>query len=348
MGLVTEKLNRDHMESVAKKAGVTLAMDMSTEDIAKALQVAYRALPPSKLSGCDTCHGESPSALPGCAFCGELDDPKSEEPNPAKKVTTRKLAPSTNGAANGHVNGTSTEIVVAVPMPIEEAKKSQPSKFSKPKDLDAAVQGLLRIKGEQAATCWDFGKYVYEYVYAGKLWMQRLAVDGKPAYKSFAAWVRAEAGVSESYVFTAMEVARSFTREEASQLGSKHLTTLVGAPKEDRQALLLKAKEEGLTVRQTQQLVDDTRKAKGGKVNKNDKGKTMPQGGRPLERIALTLPPNRLTLPLMKKGTDKPARRLADNPVITIEGMNGVVLVLSITENAKGDLVAVGTPKRAE
>lgn len=92
MALVVEKLDRLHMLGIAHRAGLPVSPNASPEEIAKALQVAYRALPPSKLSGCDTCHGESPSALPGCAFCGELDDPtKSDELE--KKVATRKLAP---------------------------------------------------------------------------------------------------------------------------------------------------------------------------------------------------------------------------------------------------------------
>jgi hypothetical protein len=319
----------------------------ATELISKAVQ-HYSAAKTDQQLECETCGGvSSPDSLVFCPYCGADEN--------------GKLDPEAAGHAM--VNESSAEVpkakapLAVVPPTPAEVKDDLVRSSSKltERDLDDQVRKVIAAKSAAAAGYWDLGREL-AIIYESEAW--RLRTDeGKPRYRSWDAFVHLECQMTPPHAYSAMDVAKKFTREQAALFGSKKLSIIVRAPEEDQPALLEEAGKTG--VRELAEKVKKIKKEKGHKRpsrSETGRGGARPGGGRPPREDKITIAAllHRRTVKLFKKPAERVfdwkklerATKVTQVPIGREELENGVEQIFTLVASESGELQLIVERRR--
>lgn len=255
------------------------------------------------------------------------------------------------------------------------AKREEKAKLARAGEveLDAAVTEIRQLKSDVAHSYWELGKKLQE-VYDRQLYKQRLDEEGKPgAYKTsgFDAWVREEIGFTVASAYQIMDVAKHYSEQQVKAFGYAKLGMVLKAPEAAQAKILVEQVEKGATWREVRAAVEKARvdnptehkpardgTARGSNTNGGRKPKVLAvPGGPPPEKttkrdtITIASIPKRQKIAILAKPAKKsdvplPAKKLTDEPYFTLEFENDVVLKVTISQNAKGELQAICEAKR--
>ena len=357
------------------------AMPQDLGEAVKKLAAYYNDNQAGDIAQCDQCGGRSPSDLAVCPYCGDCaevekpapaveDGPAVEEtpepveaPKAEKKGRTKKAkaeaAPETvveeapkatpkavdpvvvpvneETGIGGH---TPSKKALAKVLPAIENTLGTPA-FATAK-LDAAVADVQAAKSRGAVAMWDLGVKIAK-IYDEALFKSRLDDDGSPSYKGFEAFCAAELGMSHTNAFSLMDVAKAYTSEQVTKLGTTKLSLVLKAPEESREEILGKAANK--SVREVADEVKAARKEKGAPAPKSDRKQPhgdMGASARKSKRAegTIDLPARKLSITLLTE-SGKPAKRLADEPAGEVVVSEGIALRVSIVVNDDSTLSAV-------
>lgn len=325
------KVDKKHLFKTAEAMGIK---PTDVRGTAKLMGETFVDLPANKLADCDNCGGQSDAKLDCCPYCGVADD---------ENVSTddSMIPEPPPGTAGSTLAATRTE-----------------------KELDAAVDGITKLKAEGGKNLWLLGKAIAT-VYDTQLWKQRTDDKDKPAYKSFDDFARKELLMTKTTAYWMMDVSKSFDQKLAGEYGTTKLGHILQAPKEDRQLLLDKMKA-GASAREIAEEVRERKK----KAAANGAARELPRqkdsNGRDIKKraaasskaIANKAPKKKartdaITIAKMlgkqqvklfkkpeKKGEEPTtrARKLGDRPFGKLVLENGVVQTFTVTTSSSGEL----------
>jgi hypothetical protein len=301
-GVDVSKVVASVLDATIKRLEMGGVADADVKARVTAVAAHYRKVTPrARLADCDTCGGISDVNEAACPFCG--DGEIAGAPKQPTMVTT-------------------TLPVVLTTL-----------------DLDAAVKRVHAMKADSASSLWELGMEVRS-IHTLSIWKLRVNEKGKPAYSTWGSFCEKELQIGPTYAYKLMDVAVAYSREQVRALGAAKLHVTLQVPKEHRKALH-DAAQAGASVRQL-----NAAAAAIGKT-KRDTGRTGRGGGarghapRASEKITVAALIGRVEIPLMKGGTDKPARNLADVPRGEERLLNGVTQVFVVTKNEDGQWVLV-------
>lgn len=219
-------------------------------------------------------------------------------------------------------------------------------------DLNRAVSRVHELRTNMAINAWELGREIAD-LYDRKLYLQRRDEAGVPKYKSWTQFTTAELGMTVQHCLMLSDVARAFTREEVEKVGVTKLAIVMRLPEGDRAALLeraqagasraeLQAEASGKTIERD---TGRAGKSKGIKAHEKEKrGKKAAELGaksRPEGAVTAVFPKPRMRVELFARGTEKRAKRLADEPYAEVELVNGQKLKLRLVNAATGLILAV-------
>lgn len=219
-------------------------------------------------------------------------------------------------------------------------------------DLNRAVSRVHELRTNMAINAWELGREIAD-LYDRKLYLQRRDEAGVPKYKSWTQFTTAELGMTVQHCLMLSDVARAFTREEVEKVGVTKLAIVMRLPEGDRAALLeraqagasraeLQAEANGKTIERD---TGRAGKSKGIKEHEKEKrGKKAAELGaksRPEGAVTAVFPKPRMRVELFARGTEKRAKRLADEPYAEVELVNGQKLKLRLVNAATGLILAV-------
>jgi hypothetical protein len=341
-GVDLGKVDKVHLARIAAQLGAKVPPGATSQRLVEEVGKIFDRTPASLAGPCDNCGGMSDSSLTECPFCGigEGDDDEEDEP------ATPSLA-------------------LAAPASVAIAATTGERK------LDDALARIEAIKAGVMVSLWGIGKQI-KVIYDAQLWLQRTK-DGKPAHKSFDAFVHHElGGFSKTTSYWLMDIAEAFNEQEVLLYGKSKLALLLKAPKEDRSILLDKVKaglkgsalteavnksreEKGQYVRDTPRTTDslgrDQSAQRAGVSKKAKDGKKAKARGDSIT-VAKILGRQQVKLWARseKKGAEptKRARKLGDKPCGALDFENGVQMHFGITTSSAGDWILVVETKRPE
>lgn len=318
----------------------------TTEALAARLLEHYGAAAAADdLSYCDACGTGSVVDDDGdpCPFCGAADadedgddDDVVEQASKENKVSmTSKNDVVAAAALRPLVKVSPRKAAVVVPTTVVPTTE---------KELDKAV-GRVRSAMADAQSCaWKLGCEL-KAIFDAELWMMRVGADGKPAYKTFDAFVRAEFEMARQQAFNYIRAAQNFTKEEVAEIGIAKASLLLGAPEKARAGLKKNAK------RQTkQQVAKDVKKARETAPKAEAPGKKR---GRKAQVTVITVGDkhmvNLFAAPKNAEEKKKPvrAKKLSDQPWGRHVHDNGVAMYFRLRETPGGLQVVIQT-KRVE
>lgn len=325
------------------------------EKVKRLAEATKKVTPPDNLAQCDRCGGWSDVTLDRCPYCGdgetihEVALASSEESMLVKTEKNKKTKAGSkpNGIANSNGASNGTAMKLASRAEVLEGK------FESESDLDAAVDLVIRLKNKAAANYWDIGKALFD-IYEHQLHTQRMNDDGAPRYKHWNQFVASEIGITPSYSYKLMDLAKAALREDVEMLGTTKMALMLRLPDGVRHDMLEKAKK-GMP---RSKIVEEVRRHAGGARDTGRKGfrggkpntagsKPRPPRDAPAGAITVAMVTARHKIPLFArtKGKDekptKRAMRLSDEPRGVWQLSNGVEVGITITTDAKGQLIAV-------
>lgn len=341
----------------------------------QALDDAYHAQ--GKASGvellqCDGCGGLSPETLSACPFCGKAEG--DAEQASTEVVSSKKHAvPSTD--EDDEIDALEDEEPAAPKAKSKRTKKVNPAQATLPiatlakksdaiiidpktvaiekagnyteRDLNAAVARVVKLKGDTCVSMWHLG-VEFTNIHTKQLWKLRTDDVKGARYKAFDQFCARELGMSHGNVFSLIDVSRNFSEAQARAFGTSKLALLLEAP-EVAQAKIMEEKiAKGAPLSEVREEVKKAR-AEHGVVKRNTgrrkapKGKTTNTSKNP-EKITIAGLLGKHKVSLVTKATakdeePKAAKRLADEPVGTLEMSNRTKMHFSIITDKAGGLV---------
>ena len=252
LGVVVEKIDAEKLTNYLEKHGV----EFKAKDGVKGLIDAYsRHVTGLKNSGkygaddfleCDPkdggCGISSVADLSDvCPGCGAMDeqDPNSIDLNATEGVKKdptpkAKAAKPAKAKEEKPAKAPKAEIVKAAPAP-ELAIT-----------VEALDQAVARVREKQASACksyWELGLEIQAIVNS-RLYLARKNEAGKPVYKDFPSFCKAELGMAHVTAYDMILVTRSFTKEDVERVGFTKLKTIARLEAPERERLLEAAKSD--------------------------------------------------------------------------------------------------------
>lgn len=377
------KVNTKVLLAALKSLGVTPEKkDPAT--LVKALVEYEKKNKPAKIGECDVCGGSSSADFDACPFCGTGGDeeteaeekPAAEEQPPAPKKEKAAKAPKEEAppaekkTAKGSKKSAKTTEEKTEEKAVEAVVEGKPTtalaKVDKPgavvkynvDDLDKTVSAINTLKSAIWSNGWKMGKLITE-LRDKQLWKLRNE-DGKPKYLTFESFCKSELGFSDNQAYRLMDVAERFTEEQVKKFGTTKLSLILEAPKEDQDKILEEHVAKNASSAEVREAVTKARKEKG--VTRRDTGrKKTPKSGKaasPPKKKAKGASPKRdkitvaalegtKTVKLFKREhPEVVAKRIADEPVGTLELENDVVMHFSLIQGPEGNIVLKIRTKR--
>lgn len=346
--LKTDQIDVKLVSKYCKQLGVKVPKG---QDAATLLQAHFRsAAEAGKISPvqCDRCDGISDAVLTECPFCGDAgelemevaaapeapqdaaqDEPQDEDddaidaevieaPAPAQKAPKGKKAPP---VAEATTKNPPKAVKVAKADKVPAAALAAPTKaeLAKVEQLDEQCAKVKTLTVTAAQSLWDVGQALSK-IHDKDLWKMR-RVNNVPVHVSFRRFVQDELGISHTYAYQMMEVAKEFTRKEVEQIGVNKLRLVLQAPPEKR-AQALEA-------------------AAGGASNQQLAAMGRPPAPRNAVTVAMML--GTQTLPAYsrtRKDGESPAlaRKVQEDPWTLIPLENGAQIKVVLTSSPTGEL----------
>lgn len=234
--------------------------------------------------------------------------------------------------------------------------------FSSEKELDEVIEEFRKGANDAGEALWRMGTAFRKM--HDNLWLQRIDQEnGKPKYKSWNQFVKEELDVSKDFAYKRMRVVENFSREQCSKYGLDLLKALLGAPKEDHEALLQKA-DAGASTSEIAEDVQKIRAEKNIAVLETLNTRTAKEEGRSLSvsssigsaaaaavrrkpkeapAVLVGLKSESFTLKALaankaRGAEDRDAKSLDDQPYVIVECTNGKKLVIGLKARPTGIL----------
>jgi hypothetical protein len=369
---LTRKAYRDAVSAAEQmsKPPMKLPDDgkLDAEGLVRELVLWYRATSTAEdLCDCSTCGGDSDARLDACPFCGDtaLDEDgdagpapeptpeptpepakgKGGKAKPAKKKLVRKKKPTaapqaaakgSGGAKGGKGQGSakpepqgrpgaSAEVVEAEGVVVVD--KGELAEAA----LDDTIVRIENLKKQAAKGIWDLGMEIKDILDRG-MWRLRLDEAGKPRYRTFSAFCKAELGMAYSHANRLVGVATAFPKELMERIGIAKCSIALHVPKEARDKLL-----EGAESKSKAELSAEAAKLKNSELPSAPKGALTVAMAPGITEIVLHARPKQMGA--KKNGEHKPAKSLADDPWGVEQLANKVHVYYAITRNKKGEIV---------
>ena len=353
MGVDLAKVDEKRLKQYMRETGIKFGPKDDAEKLVKNVMMKMSddsQRDPEKFLLCDACNGISPNDVT-CPFCGEVDaaaDETAAEDRSQNVLTSEeKEAPKRNGLAklNGHSNGAAMV----------------PHKAPTPK---AHLKGLLDETREFVRnwqnTAWDIGdrliRLSQETSDAPALWKLLKAEDGvQQRHKSFAAFTKAEFGLSEEMTRTCLYAAKEYSREQLLGFTVSKLSIVLNAPESQQKKLLekagtktaaeLRASVKELNIKEGKKLKAEGKKdprekrtaARQDRAKRENAAKDASKGV-----TTFVLDGSKATAKLWRESKDAHGKLTPASSVTDawgwIDGKNGVQLVFKLEKTADGKL----------
>lgn len=247
-----EVLELPRIRAALKDAG--LETTGTADEVARRLFDLTSAAPDAV--ACDCCMTFSdPDAYPdACPFCGSTDDEPAKTPEPAKKTAKKKATKKTTTKAAKEEKPTkpAAEPKRKKKTTTKKAPAKKTAAAAKPETKPTKTRTGGEIEREESAACEVLtveqyeaevqavrdllqanGRNNYEIAVrlAGmsktKLYHMKRGDDGKPAYRTFADFCKAELRMTRQWVDKLIKAARTFSRDEWEEVGVWKLGMIV-------------------------------------------------------------------------------------------------------------------------
>jgi len=357
--------------------GISVTKGATVAQKTAALQAYYATLPPARLVPCegdDGCGGLSDELLDACPFCGLSDvDPNdvAEEtevasaeteikapdtilenaaPDPAAlpKRAKKGRAPKNDGLAEV-ITGDPSTAITAAPALTAEMQAAEAA-------LNGSVAEINQLSGSMYSNSWDIGRVIAK-ILANNEHKARLDAKGKPLYKDFNTFVRAELHIGPTTARDFADISTKFTKEQFAAIGQAKLATIIKIPPQAQMKLLETAAQRPLSeLKATVAAI----RAETGYVRDSSvtgRGKNKPGGGK---KVSVTpAVEGKVTVAMMldkavnvfffkrpeKRGDDLVPGTLADlkkgeKLAAKVELSNRVELLFNLTVTASGQVKA--------
>ena len=297
---------------------------------------------------CDLCRGSSPSECAECPFCGE----SGVESMPKGKG----LQMSESEAAG--VDGKSGK-------PKKEKKNGKQMELpggalvagQSEVDLNAAVLRVQEAKKDGCLAYWRLGREI-RVIRDTQLYKQRTA-DGKPVYRGFEQFVAAGLGLTATSALRLCDVAEHFDERTVGLWGPTKLSLLLTAPEAAR-ADLRGEMEAGASAAELGKKAKKARAEAGSKVRDTGRNSRTAKATEAAATKRAAATPEKITVAMIvgvqkiafvtkataKKAEPTRAKKVADEPVATLELSNRVTLKFALAMDNEGRLVLVLHTKR--
>jgi len=316
------------------------------------------------IANCDQCGADSDAALSACPFCGdegavageagESDDgdaadeadadtdevEEAEEDMPSKEPAKGKGKGKAKGKAKGKEPAKAKGNGKALAPHIDTTAITVVDSTA----LDAQVEVIRDAVLGGAVALHRLGTAANKIV-TDNLWKQRTTEEGVPAFRSFKQFCVAELGLTAVHVYRAMKVSEEFTEGEIHQLSGKQVRLVLEVPKESRGSVIEAAKRGEAGSKLTQR----ANELRGGR-------KPLPE---PNRGITVAVTTGHTKLKMFKRPSDGTvkvgetenavhAKRLADAPWAVMDLTNKVRMLIRISTNPKGEIIADVEFRRGE
>lgn len=321
------------------------------------LSAYYSKIPQDNLVQCSDCDGWSDANLDGCPFCGAKDNDsvvetasaKTSDPvvetTPPKKGSVKKASAKKPAKEPPHKNGANGTTALATTAPSAVVVHSE-------KDLDAAVLRVGALKGEGAHALWQLGRELLD-IFTKELWRQRNGDDGKPKYKGFHQFVELECQISKTHAYAWMRISKDYAEADVRKFGQENLAKVITVPKDQQPELLALLQGQGkdgrrLTTREVREEAKKIRERTGAVGGKGRTAAATAAAAKPRRpTVTCMVFEGKQSVKLFTKETAKladedkrkRAKKVGDKPVGVLACSNGVVLKLSVQEDASGALI---------
>jgi hypothetical protein len=375
-GVAMAKVDEDLVRKalIGTGADPKVVAKMPIEGVVEDLQDHNNAnVPEEERAACDECGGVSSIALDACPFCGESDDGSAaEEDDEAKALAGDEVeedeeeeAPESEEKPKAKVETAKTSKPPKDALVKTDKNKKKPESIMvavKPEVLDEAVAKVNELKSDAMGGYWKLGNAIRD-IFDRQLWKARLNPDAKspgdtPLYKNWQQFCDAELKMSPTNAYNLMDVSKLYTEKDVREIGVKKLSLILKASDpEEREKLKEQARTS--STREIQQRVESskgrTRRKTGRKETPAGKpgaagAKAAAAAGGKITVASLIGKTQTVKLyvkPEKGKPFDKPAKKLADNPVGFLELENKVRIYVALSTNAAGELVLQTKAKRA-
>lgn len=260
--VVVEKLNENLINVGLVKAGLPMrGRDVGAK--AKALEKHYEQHE-AQLAECDVCGCTGPLEATACPFCGD-ESPVDGAPAPPPESRLSGAPP-----ADPEVVEAAAELVPRFGGDVVAFGPAGRDATLEERRLDRAVERAHVFRAEMKGSGWDLGNALRE-IEDGKLYLARRDLKQVPVYPTFEKFVAAEFDCSATWARSLIDVARSFTREQAMALGPSKLVPLLRVSGDERQRLLEAAPEMS-----TREIAAEVRAVAGGE--RRETGREAPEG----------------------------------------------------------------------
>lgn len=315
----------------------------------------FSETPKARQAACDNCGGVSDIEFSEvCPFCGEGqeeedDDVGSDPPEASAAAKEEALKEIPKAQAPLALLGVPPKIDMLGAIRTEQ-------------DVDEAVREALSLKSRAAGNLWELG-VILQRLYDHKAHRLRVVGKGKsatPKYENWNGFVEAEIGVTGSYSYKLMEVARKFSREQVALVGPAKLHVTLHIPEEERKRIV-EAAMQGASLREVKAAVEEVKgravevepepsappepkKASLPPPKKKGKGK-QPKPKAPLipttTKVTVAMLTKRAELPVQSNG--KPVKNpFRGAPLEVVEHlMNGVDQRILLTSDDAGNLLVI-------
>lgn len=331
------------------------------------------------IAHCDVCGADSDANLSACPFCGDEgavadgadgDDAESDEPETEEEaeepeeseVVEAQMGTQQVVTSSSKKTATKVKATKVAAKPKAEAKPNgkaaSHAKVAAPvvettaiaivdsTALDEQVQVIREAVLGGAISLHRLGQAATTIV-TDNLWKQRADEQGTPKFRSFKQFCAEELGMTAVHIYRAMKVAEEFTEADLKLLSGRQVRLMLDVPKESRSEVLEAAKR-GEAGSKLSDRANDLR----GKAGKN----ALPE---PKKAITVAVTQGHTKLKMFKRPTAAgvkvgdtenatPAKKLADQPWAVLDLSNKVRMMIRVTTNPKGEMVADVEFRRGE
>lgn len=362
-GIYVAKVDRVLMVKALTALGATPDNEESLDALSLQLWSKYNDLPKNQKIRCTNCKAVADNNLDVCPFCGHDEGEEVDLP-----------APKVNGKSHGKAEAQSMDQTAATEEPKKKKGKKEAtlvvnddmtpsSAIRTVRELDAAVEDVLKIGADTAGSYWTLGRRIAD-IHEQQLWKLRTETNEKgkvhARWKTWESFCHAELHMSPKGANRAMDSATHYTEEQVRLWGRTKLDLLLQAPPEERPRLMDEV-EKGASKREIEKEVRKvkskagfTRESRGSHGGKTDESQTRPKAEKSITVATIlgTKTVKAYCKPDSMKNVDwkdqKRAKKLADLPVGVLELINGVNMIISLQESSGGELVFKVVTQRDE
>ena len=356
LGVKVDKVEEKRLRTFAKTLGLKVpkGIEAAITSVTERMLEDRKKPDAGEYIACETCDGISSKDLACCPYCGEggdVDDDEDEKAEATPAGPEEEHGKKSNGLAI--VNGKAT-IVHATPG--QDLKR-----------ILGQVRGYVR---DWTNSAWDIGEQLVllsqESPERPALWRLLKDPDGvKAKYRTFAAFVKEEIGISDEMARTTLWAVQEYRREQLAGFTLSKLSIVLNAPESQQKKILaavgtktaaeIREVVKGANIQEGKKLKAEGKKdplekrtaARQERAKRENAAKDAAKGV-----TTFVLEGSRVTAKLYRENKDADGKLIQASSVTDawgwIDGKNGVQLVFRLEKNEDGRLKIVFRAKREE